>query len=289
MRTESKATPWLFASPALIVFGLVVIFPVIWTLVLSLYKWDGISPMRFIGLKNYAKLFKDYTFHQAVVNNLSFCAISTATQFVMGMLLAMLLSSIRKFRNLLKVTYFVPCIVSTVALSQIFIKLLALEPMGVFNVLLSVVGVQPRSFLGSQDTALYTLALVDAYKYCGIYMVIFYSALVGVSEDVLEAATIDGCGWFRQYFEIKLPMIKGVCGLALVMLINGTLKAFEMPYVLTNGGPGTSSEMVSTYMYRTAFSKMNYGYASTVAVFLLLECLVGVSIVRRMLPKADVE
>ena len=84
-------------------------------------------------------------------------------------------------------------------------------------------------------------------------------------------------------------MIKGVCGMALVMLINGTLKSFEMPYVLTNGGPGTSSEMVATYMYKTAFSSMNYGYSSTLAVFLLLECLIGVGLIRKLMPKADVE
>ncbi len=289
MRSKSKLAPWLFSAPALIVFCAVVVIPVVWTLVLSAYKWDGISPMKFIGLKNYAKLFTDYTFHKAVLNNLKFMAISTTYQFVVGMFLAMLLSSVTRGRNLLKVIFFVPCIISTVALSQIFIKLLALEPIGVFNVVLSALGIQPRAFLGDPATSLYTLAFADAYKYCGIYMVVFYSALVGVSEDVIEAATIDGCGWLRQFFYIKIPMIKGVCGMALVMLINGTLKSFEMPYVLTNGGPGTSSEMVATYMYKTAFSSMNYGYSSTLAVFLLLECLIGVSIVRKMLPKADIE
>lgn len=289
MRSRSKLTPWLFSAPALLVFCAVVVVPVVWTLVLSLYKWDGISAMEYIGLKNYKKLLTDYTFRKAVVNNLKFVAISTSYQFVVGMFLAMLLSSITRGRNLLKVIYFVPCIVSTVALSQIFMKLLALEPIGVFNVVLKVIGLKPQAFLGNPDTSLYTLAFVDAYKYCGIYMVVFYSALVGISEDIIDAATIDGCGWFKQFFLIKIPMIKGVCGMALVMLINGTLKSFEMPYVLTNGGPGTSSEMVATYMYKTAFSSMNYGYSSTLAVFLLLECLIGVGLIRKLMPKADVE
>ena len=168
------------------------------------------------------------------------------------------------------------------ALSQIFIKLLALEPMGVFNVLIEQLGFLPQSFLGNPDTSLVTLALVDGYKYCGIYMVIFYSAFISISQDIIDAAKIDGCSTIAQFRYIKLPMIKEVCGLVLVMLINGTLKSFEMPYVLTNGGPGTSSEMVATYMYKSAFSSMKYGYSSTIAVFLLLECLLAVSLIRKL-------
>ena len=284
MRAKNKLVPWVFSAPALLVFSFVVVFPVVWNVVLSLYKWDGISVMKYIGTKNYNKLFTDKTFIQALLNNYKFCLISTIYQFCAGLFMAMLLNSIDKGPNILKVIYFVPCIITTVALSQIFMKLLALEPIGVVNSILKAVGITPVSFLGNASTALYTLSLIDAYKYCGIYMIILYSALVGVPDDIVEASIIDGCGWFRQYFSIKIPIIKGVCGMVLIMLINGTLKSFEMPYVLTNGGPGTSTEMMATYMYKTAFSKMDYGYSSTLAVFLLVECLIIVSVLRKLTP-----
>lgn len=289
MRVKNRFTPWLFTMPALAVYLFVVLIPVVWTIYLSFFQWDGIAAMKFTGLGNLKRLMDDQTFRKAVMNNLKFTCISTFYQFTVGMVLAVILSSVGTGRNLLKVIYFIPCIIATVALSQIFIKLLALEPMGVFNVVISKLGLQPKSFLGNPKTSLVTLALADGYKYCGIYMVIFYSAFISVSQDILDAAMIDGCGFFNRYRYIKIPMIKDICGLVLVMLINGTLKSFEMPYVLTNGGPGTSSEMVATYMYKSAFSSMKYGYSSAVAVFLLLECLLVVSLLRKAISAGSVE
>ena len=289
MRTGNKFTPWLFSLPALTVYIIIVLVPVIWTLGLSTVDWNGITKMSFTGLSNYRKMFKDPTFKAAVLNNLRFTLISTAYQYIIGLCMAILLNSITRGKNILKVIYFIPCIIATVALSQIFIKLLALEPKGVFNVVISALGFTPKSFLGNPSTSLVTLAVVDGYKYCGIYMVIFYSALVAVSQDVVEAAYIDGCGWFQQYRYIKIPMIRGVSTVVLVMLINGTLKSFEMPYILTNGGPGTSSEMAATYMYKSAFSSMRYGYSSAIAVFLLCECLIAVTLLRKFMPKGESE
>ena len=273
----------------MLVFAFVVIIPILWTIVLSFQDWNGITAAKFVGIKNYQKLLSERTFNKAFWNNLKFVAISTTYQLSLGLILAVILSSITKGRNLFKVMYFVPCIISTVAIAQIFIKLLALQPMGVINIVFQAIGIKPKSWLGTPSTALSTLALVDGYKYCGIYMVILYSGLTSISQEVVEAAYIDGCGWFKQHLYIKLPMIKGVFGVVLVMLISGTLKSFEMPYVLTNGGPGTASEMIATYMYKTAFQTMRYGYSSAMAVFLMLECLIAVRIVNLFTRKSNVE
>ena len=188
MGVKNKIGPWLFSAAALVMYLFVVLIPVIWTICLSFFQWDGIGDMRFIGIDNYGRLFQDTTFRKSIINNLKFTLISTSYQFVIGMILAMILSSVAKFRNLLKVIYFIPSIIATVALSQIFIKLLALEPMGVFNVLIEQLGFLPQSFLGNPDTSLVTLALVNGYKYCGIYMVIFYSAFISVSQHIVDAA-----------------------------------------------------------------------------------------------------
>ena len=273
----------------MLVFAFVVIIPILWTIVLRFQDWNGITAAKFVGIKNYQKLLSERTFNKAFWNNLKFVAISTTYQLSLGLILAVILSSITKGRNLFKVMYFVPCIISTVAIAQIFIKFLALQPMGVINIVFQAIGIKPQSWLGTPSTALSTLALVDGYKYCGIYMVILYSGLTSIPQEVVEAAYIDGCGWFKQHLYIKLPMIKGVFGVVLVMLISGTLKSFEMPYVLTNGGPGTASEMIATYMYKTAFQTMRYGYSSAMAVFLMLECLIAVRIVNLFTRKSNVE
>ena len=210
MRYQKKWTPWAFAAPALLVFAFVVIIPILWTIVLSFQDWNGITAAKFVGIKNYQKLLSERTFNKAFWNNLKFVAISTTYQLSLGLILAVILSSITKGRNLFKVMYFVPCIISTVAIAQIFIKFLALQPMGVINIVFQAIGIKPQSWLGTPSTALSTLALVDGYKYCGIYMVILYSGLTSIPQEVVEAAYIDGCGWFKQHLYIKLPMIKGV-------------------------------------------------------------------------------
>ena len=124
------------------------------------------------------------------------------------------------------------------------------------------------------------VTLVDAYKFCGLYMVIFYSAFMNIDHEVIEAAYIDGCTWWQQYVHIRLPMIKPIFFTVVVILVNGTLKSFDVSYILTNGGPGTASELVATYMYKVSFNQTNFGYGSAISMFLLLESLVAVGIVR---------
>jgi raffinose/stachyose/melibiose transport system permease protein len=287
MKPKSKLEPWLFSGPALLIYGFVVVVPVILSFIQSAYKWDGVTSMNFVGLGNFIEMISDKTFFTAFTNNLVYAAVSVVYQFVIGMLLAIIFDNIIFARNVLKVMCFVPCVVSTVAISQIFMQLLAVSPMGVINVVIKALGMRATPFLAQQNTSLLSVALVDGYKYCGIYMVIFFSAFVAISQDIEDAAYIDGCKWYQQYLYIKIPMIRDVCQIALVMLLSGTLKAFEIPFVMTNGGPGASSELVSTYMYKMSFNAMKFGYGSMLSVFMFVECVIVVAALRRLLPESD--
>ena len=111
-------------------------------------------------------------------------------------------------------------------------------------------------------------------------MIIFYTALMDIDESVVDAAIIDGCGLWKMYTKVKIPMIINIIVAELVILVNGTLKAFDVSYILTGGGPGTATELVATYMYKTAFTMTKYGQASAMAVFLAVESLLAVGIVR---------
>ena len=143
--------------------------------------------------------------------------------------------------------------------------------------------------LSDPHLALVIVTLVDAYKFCAIYMVIYYSALLAVDAEVLDAAAIDGANWWQQYVYVKFPLIKGVILVTVVMLISGTLKGFDVSYILTGGGPGAASELVSTYLYKTIFTSSNFGYGSAIAVFLAIECLVIVAIIRRTFRSEEIE
>ncbi|MEJ1938619.1 sugar ABC transporter permease, partial [Nostoc sp. NIES-2111] len=179
---------------------------------------------------------------------------------------------------------FIPCVISSVAICQIFAKLFALNPEGVFNALLGAAGLAAwkGAPLSDPHLALVIVTLVDAYKFCAIYMVIYFSAFMGIDAQLLEAAELDGANWWQRYVHVRFPMIRTVFLISLVVLISGTLKGFDVSYILTGGGPGASSELISTYMYKTIFNSLNFGYGSAIAVFLAVECLLAVAIMQRL-------
>lgn len=284
MSRSRSASAWLYVLPALILFTLLVIVPIIWSLSFSVFKWNGIGAKVFIGIGNYVRMWNDGLFRRAFVNNLIFAGLGTVVQVVLGMGMAILLMSFTRFRDFVKVAYFIPCVISSVAICQIFAKLFALNPEGVFNALLGAAGLAAwkGAPLSDPHLALVIVTLVDAYKFCAIYMVIYFSAFMGIDAQLLEAAELDGANWWQRYVHVRFPMIRTVFLISLVVLISGTLKGFDVSYILTGGGPGASSELVSTYMYKTIFNSLNFGYGSAIAVFLAVECLLAVAIMQRL-------
>ncbi len=284
MSRSRSASAWLYVLPALILFTLLVIVPIIWSLSFSVFKWNGIGAKVFIGIGNYVRMWNDGLFRRAFVNNLIFAGLGTVVQVVLGMGMAILLMSITRFRDFVKVAYFIPCVISSVAICQIFAKLFALNPEGVFNALLGAAGLAAwkGAPLSDPHLALVIVTLVDAYKFCAIYMVIYFSAFMGIDAQLLEAAELDGANWWQRYVHVRFPMIRTVFLISLVVLISGTLKGFDVSYILTGGDPGASSELVSTYMYKTIFNSLNFGYGSAIAVFLAVECLLAVAIMQRL-------
>ena len=280
MKPKNKMEPWLFAGPALIVYLVIVIMPIVWSLTYSFTNWSGIGNMKFIGLDNYIEMFSDSTLWTAFKNNIYFMILGTVFQLLMGLVMAVLLSSISKGSNILRVIYFIPCIISSMAICKIFEKLLSVQPRGVLVAITDILGLSQHAFLSEPDWALTFVTLIDGYKFCGLYMVIFYSAFMNVDKEVLESAYLDGCNWFQQLIYIKFPLIKNIFFMVLIILVNGCLKGFDVPYILTKGGPGYASELVSTYMYKTAFSMSKFGYGSTLGVFIMVESLIAVGIVQ---------
>ena len=274
----------MFVLPALIVYILTVIVPILWSMGYSFFSWNGISDMKFVGLENYIRMFQDNTFLTAIVNNLKFVLIGSIFQITVGLLLAILLEHITRGKNVMRVIYFVPCIISSMAICQILSKMLSAQPQGLVCYIMEKIGMEPIALLANSKTALLTITLIDGYKYCGLYMIIFYSAFVSISKDVIEAATMDGCNVLQQYRYIKFPLIKNIFSIVIVMLVNGCLKTFDVFYILDN--KSRSTEMVATYMYKTAFNSADFGYGSALSVFLVVECLAAVAIIQKCLGAA---
>ena len=279
----------LFLLPSLILFIFTVIFPIIRSAYFGFFDWDGVTPMQFVGFSNYKKLFSDFYFRNAFWNNLIYLLINLIGQIGVALILSLLLTKVVRGSNFFKTVYFAPTILSGVAVSQAFQKFYATEPLGVFNAILKGLGLETyiTPWLGTAQTALVSVAIIECYKNMGLYLVIIYSGLMAIPPDVTESARMDGAKGFKLFWYIKLPYIREVLAVAIIMAVNGLLKAFDIPFITTNGGPGSSSELLTTYMYKTAFSSTRYGYGSAIAVFIALESILAVCILRKIFTKPE--
>lgn len=274
----------VFLLPAAGIFSFTVLLPILWSAYYAFFSWDGVTELRFVGLENYRNLIYDSYFREAFVNNLIYLGINLVGQVGVALLLALLLCKITKGRNFFKTVYFAPAVLSSIAVSQAFQKFYATEPLGVFNAILEGLGLDGlvTPWLGTAETALVSVALIECYKNMGLYLVILYSGLVNIPQDVIESALMDGARGMRLFWHIKFPYIKSVVSVAVIMAVNGLLKAFDIPFITTNGGPGNASELVTTYMYKTAFSSARYGYGSAIAVFIAAESIVMVLLLKKL-------
>ena len=286
-----KSKRWFlaFLLPGLLFYILAVFYPIEESLRLSFMDWGGIGEKTFVGFQNYLDMFHDKVFYESFFNNLIYLVIVVVMQLGIGLLFAILLTYMTKRVTLVKTLYYVPCIITTVAIAQLFRSMYATEPMGLLNQFLQSVGLDQfvTSWLADIHTALGAVSFPEGWRFTGMYMVIFYAALVSLDPSVYEAAKVDGASELQILFRIKIPLIKDIFLLTLTMCLTGALRGFDIPFLLTNGGPGNTTELLSTYMYKKAFSSNQYGYGSTVAVFIILESILVVFILRKIFSEKE--
>lgn len=282
---RNKFTIALFVLPALFVYGFTVFVPVVWSLYYSLFSWDGITSMEFIGMQNYVRMFTDdRVFWDAFVNNLVYLAVIVSIQVGVGMLVAVLLTKIGFGREFFKTLYFTPAVITSVAIAQLFSKIYSFEPVGMINYVLHFLGLGhlQTAWLSSMDMALAAVSIPEGWRFIGLYMIILYAAFISIPKDMEEAGTIDGASGWKLFRYIKFPLIKPIFVITIVMATTGALKGFDIPFILTNGSPGHATEILTTYMYKTAFSSLQYGYGSAITVFIVLESLIAVLLIRKL-------
>ena len=200
------------------------------------------------------------------------------------MLFAIMLHEIRKGGNLLRVLLFTPTVISSMAMHQTFRQLLRVNPDGVVNALLNAVGLEQLRMVWLSDPiiTIYVVAIVDSFRFSGLYMVIFYAAFAAIDTEILEAAMIDGASKLQTLILVRLPMIRAIIVNCMILVAIGTFRAFDGPMILTGGGPARASEVISTYMFKTAFVELNYGYASAIGILMLLIAVVTYTLISRL-------
>lgn len=265
----------VFLIPVVLFLIVFIFYPIVDTFITSFYKWNGISVDKtFVGLANWMNLLKDGKFFAGFKNNLIVMFLSVCIQIPLGLLLATLIDFGGKKMTLFKILWFIPLLMSSVAIGFLFTYALATNG-GMISSISTFLGGKNIDLLGNPKTALFTVIGVMAWQFTPFYMVYCMAAYTNISTDIFEAATIDGANKWQYFLKIALPLLTPSLKSAAILSMVGSLKYFDLVYVMTGGGPGTSTELMATYMYKQSFVNFNMGYGSAVAggMFILISII----------------
>lgn len=270
-RTTNRAA-FIFLLPAAVFMFVFIFYPIVDSFIISTYKWNGIAAKKqFIGLDNWAKLIRDGNFWFAFRNNIAIMVMSIVIQIPIGLAEATFIEFCGKKGTAFKVLWFIPMLMSSVAIGFLFTYALAANG-GIISWLSHLFGGGNIDLLGNPKTALMTVIMVIAWQFVPFYMVYCMAAYTNISLDVYEASLIDGATKGQYFWRIALPLLMPSVKSAAILSMVGSLKYFDLIYVMTGGGPGTATELMATYMYKNSFSQFNMGYGSAVAggMFILI-------------------
>ncbi|GFN34063.1 carbohydrate ABC transporter permease [Paenibacillus xylaniclasticus] len=276
----------LYVLPSLILILAIVYIPIVLTGYYGLNEWNGIGPMKFVGLDNYTTLMKDSKFWDSAKHSL-LLAVFSALSLIVYLAIAMVLAAKLKGANLFRKIYLIPMLLSSVAIAQLWLKIYH-PTSGIMNTFLESLGVNnPPAWLAEPSLVLLALFIPILWQYAGFYILIYYAALKNIPTSLEEAAKIDGATSLQIAYKIKLPLVLEVIKVTIVLAVVGSLKYFDLIYVMTDGGPNGASEVMASYMYHTAFRAYDFGYGSAIGFALLIICLVATWIIRKLTVTKD--
>lgn len=274
-RTRRLLVAYLFLIPAATFYLTVVIVPVMRSIVMSFYHvTPGVT--EFVGLDNFARLVHDEVFRQSLGHNLLLVVLSLVIQIPIALLLATLLSGRTVGRGVFRTGFFMPMMLSTVVIG-LLTRMIFRPDVGLVNSVLKMIpGIQSGPNWFGQGCALITVIIAISWRYVGFHMMLFVAGIEGIPEELYEAARIDGAGSWACFRHVTLPGLRRVIAISALLSVVGSLKYFDLVYIITRGGPGHASELMTTYMFNI-FNRLDWGYASAIAVAALCVSLVAAS------------
>ncbi|MFE2543475.1 carbohydrate ABC transporter permease [Actinacidiphila glaucinigra] len=274
----------ILVGPALLVYSLIMLVPMVWSLGYSFTKGNTIDGFTGNGLDNFHRLFTDPAVRQALWFTLKYAVVVTVGQVAVGYLLSLLyIFFLKRASGLIRTLVFFPVVLPTVAVGLLFQKFFQVAPQtGPVNSLLDMVGIGSVDWFGSAGSAFWVLILMDIWRSMGFYAVLLFAGLVDIPDEILESARLDGASGLRLIRHIVLPLSFPVLMSSLIFSINGTLKVFDSIVALTGGGPGNATTPLTLYMFQTSFTYSDYGYGSAIALLLTVMCLLVTLVVFRV-------
>ncbi|HEX2982232.1 MAG TPA: sugar ABC transporter permease [Ignavibacteriales bacterium] len=281
---SKNLTPYIFVSPYIIHFLVFVAFPVVFSIVLTFHDWNIISPMKFIGLGNYVRLFNDHVFLISILNTLVFLVIHIPLQIIISLLIAQALNQNIKFRGFFRAAYFLPVVVSGVVVTILWQQLYGYDS-GLLNRALVSLGLFKVGWLVDPQVAMPAIAIMATWKNVGLYIILFLVGLQTVPVHYYEAAELDGANSWQKFIKITLPAINPTIFMVIVLSTINGFSLFIEPYVMTGGGPLNSTLSAVLYIYKQGFFYYHMGYASTLGFFFAFLILSVVAIQKRFIEK----
>jgi raffinose/stachyose/melibiose transport system permease protein len=280
----------LFLLPALVLYGLLVIAPVVQAIYYSGFDWNGLGSLDdFVGLENFRRAFSDDVFVGALKHNGFFIALSLVLQLPFALAMALLLQARLRGRALLRILYFAPFVLSEVVTAVIWT--LMLQPDGLVDHSLDRAGLDPliHQWLAEPGIVLWSLFVVISWKYFGFHMILYLAGLQQIPRELEEAAMIDGASRLQVLRYVTLPLLGPTIRISAFLSVIGALQLFDLIWVMTGGGPVNSSNTMATYLIDWSFKRFQFGYASAVAVIMLVISLMFALFWQRFVLRRDID
>lgn len=264
-----------FILPAFLIHFCLATLPALSTLVMSLFDWNGLGNGKFIGIDNFIEIFtKDETIRLAVVHNLQWLAIFISVPLILGFIVAIFVSRIKHGQMFFRTVYFLPYVISAAVAGKIWAAYM--NPFYGLNTLFAKLGwdkLASTLWLGNPKIALFSVAFVDNWHFWGFVMVLFMGALQQVDPALYDSAKVDGANSFQELIHVSIPGIRQTIAFILIMTVMWSFLTFDYVYVMTNGGPASSTEIMATWIYKNAFVKYRTGYANALCVIQSTICI----------------
>lgn len=290
-RMRKPWTQFIFIAPAFIVFSLFLVVPMLSSFYYSLTDWNGLSPkFHYVGLHNYRSLLHDDEVWIALKNTLVFAVLVTIIQNVLSLLLALLVDGTKWIFRFLRVLYLVPALLSALAIGYIW-SYLYNPVFGIINTVLADIGLGSwaQDWLGDPKWSMLSIVFTNTWQWTGLSMIIYLAGLQAISADLYESADIDGAGRWERFSRITFPLIAPSFTVNILISIIGSFKVFDIIYVMTKGGPGTTTESLAILLYKKAFNFNEMGYGTAIAVVMFLIILVISILQLHILRRREVE
>jgi raffinose/stachyose/melibiose transport system permease protein len=290
-RLRKALTITAFVLPALCVYVLFVLYPIVQAAFYSLYSWKGLGPLEdFVGVENYRRFLSDGVFQLALRHNLTIVLLTLCIQLPFALVVALLIRGNVPGRTLFRIIFFLPYVLSEVITAIIWVFIFRPDT-GLINVILGAVvpGFETRGFLGNPETVLFAVFIVITWKYFGFHMILYLAGLQSIPPELEDAARVDGATPVRVLRDITLPLLSSTIRVSVFFAVLGSLQFFDLIWVMTKGGPTNGSNTMATYMYTFGFQRFQLGYGAAVTLVIFLICF-GFSLVyQRFVTRRDLE